>query len=159
MGVARSACCALSVMIVVGMLISGCGSTGAENAALARAALKASDARLKIFRAATVIGAAGAARVRVDGREVANLGVGGSTMLDVPAGMHKIVVDSWGHPNVYTITLTAKAGMQYTMEVSLRGEAAVAGMFGLVGMFAEAAANENGGTYQIQVVREDSIGR
>jgi hypothetical protein len=73
--------------------------------------------------------------------------------------MHKIVVDHWGHPNVYAITLNAKPGMQYTLEVTLRGEAAVAGMFGPVGMFAEAAANENGGTYQIQVVQENPMAR
>jgi hypothetical protein len=80
-------------------------------------------------------------------------------MLDVPAGTHRIVVDHWSHPNVYAITLDAKPGMLYTLEVSLRSEAAVAGMFGLVGMFAEAATNENGGTYQIRVVQTDPVKR
>jgi hypothetical protein len=84
-----------------------------------------------------------------------SLGVGGSTVLDVPAGSRKIVVDSWGHPNVYTLNLAAKPGTLYTLEISIRSEAFVAGMFGLVGMMAEAAANENGGTFQIRVV--DSV--
>ena len=74
-------------------------------------------------------------------------------MLDVPAGVRKIVVGHWGHPNVYTITLDAKPGMLYTLEISPRMEAAVAGAaFGMIGWVAEAAANENGGTYQIRVV-------
>jgi hypothetical protein len=80
MRLATKECFVFCITMLVGLLVSGCGSTGAENAALARTALKASDARLKIFRAETLIGAAGAARVKVDGREVANLGVGGSTM-------------------------------------------------------------------------------
>jgi hypothetical protein len=143
---------------LAGISVSGCGSTGPENTGLARTALKPSEARLKIFRAESLVGAGGSARVRVDGRQVADLGVGGSTMLDVPAGTHTIVVDHWSHLNVYTMTLDAKSGMLYTLEVSIRTEAAVAGMFGLVGMFAEAAANENGGSYQIQVVKTERVG-
>jgi len=147
------------VMLLGAALVSGCRSMGAENAALAERTLKASEARLKIFRAQTLVGAAGSARVRVDGREVANLGVGGSTMLDVPAGTHKIVVDHWAHPNVYTMNLNAKPGMLYTLEVSVRTEAAVAGMFGVVGVFAEASANENGGSYEIHIVQAEQINK
>ena len=147
------------VMFLAAVLVSGCGSMDAENAALAQRTLKTSDARLKIFRAQSLLGGAAAARVRVDGREVANLGVGGSTMLDVRAGTHKIVVDHWAHPNVYTMKLDAKPGMLYTLEVSVRTEAAVAGMFGLVGVFAEAAANENGGSFEIHVVQSARIGK
>jgi hypothetical protein len=47
----------------------------------------------------------------------------------------------------------------YTLEVSPRTEAAVAGMFGVVSMAVEAAANENGGTYQIRVVDEKPMKR
>jgi hypothetical protein len=73
-------------------------------------------------------------------------------MLDIPAGSHSISVDAFGHPNAYSITLQAKAGMLYKLEVSPRSAAAVAGvMFGLVGMMVEAAVNENGGTFQIRV--------
>lgn len=105
------------------------------------------------------MGAAVPARILIDGREVASLGVGGSTVLDVPAGPRKIVVDSWGHPNVYTLTLAAKPGTLYKLEVSVRSEAMVAGMFGLVGMMAEAAANENGGTFEIRVVDSKPLRR
>jgi hypothetical protein len=159
MGTARKLCSIVSVALLAGALLSGCGSTGAENAALAEKTLKSSDARLKIFRAESLLGGAAAARVKVDGREVANLGVGGSTMLDVRAGRHTIAVDHWAHPNSFAITLNAKPGTMYTLEVSPRTEAAVAGMFGLVGVFAEAAANENGGSFQIRVVQADPIKR
>jgi hypothetical protein len=149
-----SACAALLAMA----LLSGCGSTSAENASLAEKSLQTSNARIKIYRTTYVVAAGPAARVKVDGREIANLGVGGSTMLDVSAGSHKVEVDQWGHPNVFAMTLNAKPGMLYTLEISPRAEAAVAGIaFGLVGMFAEAAINENGGTFQIRVVDEKPI--
>jgi hypothetical protein len=72
--------------------------------------------------------------------------------LDVPAGSHKIVVDSWSHPNEYALNLATKPGMLYTLEISIRSDAFVAGMFGLVGMMVEASANENGGNFQIRLV-------
>lgn len=128
-----------------------CGSTIAENAALADKPLQASTARLKIYRAEGFVGMGAGARVRVDGREVADIGSGGSTIIDVASGSHDIVVDSQGHPNVYTLKLDAKPGMMYSLEVSVREEAAVAGMFGAVGMLAEAASNENGGTFKVRV--------
>jgi hypothetical protein len=133
--------------------MAGCGSTGAENAELARKPLRGSHARLKVQRSDELMAAGPAARIKLDGRVIANLGVGGSTMLDVPSGARKIGVDQDGHPNAYSMTLQAKPGMLYTLEVSPRGEAVMAGaMFGLVGMMVEAAVNENGGTFQIRVV-------
>jgi hypothetical protein len=140
-------------MLLAGALIAGCGTTSDENASLAGKPLKAAHARLKIQRTSEVMAAMPSARVRVDGREISQLGVGGSIMLDVPAGSRKIVVDAFGHPNAYSMTLHAKPGMLYTLEVSPRTESVVAGaMFGLAGMLVEAAVNENGGTFQVRIV-------
>lgn len=144
--------------VMLSTFMSGCGTTTADNAALIGKPLHGSQARLKIYREG-IVGAALPARVTVDGREVASLGVGGSTVLDVPAGSRKIIVDSWSHPNPYKLTLAAKPGMLYTLEVSIRSEAMVAGMFGLVGMMVEAAANENGGNFQIRVVDSKPLRR
>jgi len=137
---------------VAATLTTGCGSTGAENAALAAKALKTSHARLKVQRSIEQMAAAPAARVKLHGREIASLGVGGSTVLNVSRWSGKTTVDAQGHPNEYTITLQAKPGMLYTLEVAPRGEAVTAGMFGLVGMLAEASINKNGGTFQVRVV-------
>lgn len=144
--------------LLSGAALSGCGTTGAENASLLDKSLPKSHARLQIHREG-VVGAAVPARILIDGREVASLGVGGSTVLDVPAGSRKIVVDSWSHPNAYTLNLAARAGTLYTLEVSVRSEAFVAGMFGVVGMIAEASANENGGTFQIRVTDSKPLRR
>jgi hypothetical protein len=140
------------VAAFIAVLSAGCGSQVAENAGLASKPLRTSDARVKIYRTDEFISSGDAARVRVDGREVANLGIGGSTMLDLSAGVHKIAVDDVFHPNVYTLSLDAKPGKQYAPEISPRSEATVARMFGVVGMLAEAASNQNGGTFQIRVV-------
>ncbi len=132
--------------------LAACGNTSAENAELAKAPLNGGNARIKIYRTQEYIAAAGSARVKLNGKQIADMGIGGSIIRDVPAGSHQIIVDHWGHPNVYAITLKAKPGTLYTLEVSPRTDAALAGMFGLVGSLVEASVNENGGTFQIRVV-------
>ncbi len=160
MQIARHGRWIVFVLLLVALPVAGCGNMSAENTGLASSPLKASEARLKIYRTGNLVASVGAASVKVDGREVASMGIGGSTMLDVPAGAHKIVVGHWGHPNDYTITVDAKPGMLYTLEISPRMEAAVAGVaFGMIGWAVEAAANENGGTYQIRVVDSTPIKR
>lgn len=132
--------------------LAACGNMSAENAELAKAPLTGGNARIKIYRTQEYIAAAGSARVKLNGKQIADMGIGGSTIRDVPAGSHQIAVDHWGHPNVYAISLKAKPGTLYTLEVSPRTDAAIAGMFGLVGSMVEASVNENGGTFQIRVV-------
>lgn len=151
---------AMGAAALICALLSGCGTTTAENAALETSSLQASSARLKIYRTSDVIASGPAALVRIDGREVANLGIGGSTVLDIPAGQRKIVVDAFGALGAYTLPLHAKAGTLYTMEISPRSEAVVAGMlFGFIGSAIEAAtANENGGAnFQIRIVDEKPV--
>ncbi|WP_088342817.1 MULTISPECIES: hypothetical protein [Rhodomicrobium] len=145
--------------LLLGGALSGCASQGiAQNAELAAKPLAKSQSRVKIFRADTTLASAAGARVKVDGREIAEIDNGGSTILDLAAGKHEIVVDNWQHPNVFKLDLVAKPGMMYVLEITPREEAAVAGaMLGLVGMLAEAAANENGGVYSIRVVEEKRI--
>jgi uncharacterized protein YceK len=143
----------LCLVLFTSTLMSGCGTTTDENASLAGRPLQGSQARLKIYRTSEFVAAVPSARVKVDGRQVAELGLGGSTMLDIPAGSRTVVVDAVGHPNVYSMTLKAKGGMLYVLEVSPRTEAAVAGaLFGLVGALVEAGVNQNGGTFQVRVV-------
>jgi hypothetical protein len=140
-------------------MLGACGTTGVENAALLNQPLGNGNARLKIVRAEEFVAGARAARVKLDGKQVADLGTGGATVLDVAAGGHEVVVDLWDHPNVYRMKLDVKPGMLYTLEVTARSETAVAGMFGMAGILAEAAANENGGVFQIRVADARPIGR
>ena len=150
----------VGVALLAGALVAGCGTTADENAPLAASKVHGPKARLKIYRPQEFVNSAVAARVQIDGRQIASLGNGGSTSLDVSAGSHKIVVDGWNHPNAYTITLHAKAGMAYVLEVSSRTEPVAAGiLFGLVGSLVEASVNENGGPFQVRVAEAKPLGR
>jgi hypothetical protein len=137
--------------LAVALLFTGCGASAPENVAALNAPLAKSTARVKLVRPSEFAAALSDARVKIDNNEVAILGNGDSKTLDLPAGRHTIVVDHWSHPNVFTLELEAKPGRLYVLEVTPRGEAVVAGaLFGVVGSLVEAAANENGGSYQIR---------
>ncbi len=148
------------VVVAASVLASGCGTTAGESTPQAGTKLHGPKAQLKIYRTQEFITSGVAADIRVDGRKIASLGIGGSILLDVPAGSRKIVVDGWGHPNSYSMTLHAKAGMSYVLEVSPRSEPVAAGiLFGLVGAVVEAVVNENDGPFQIRVAETKPLRR
>lgn len=152
---------AMAAMLALGAsMLAACGGpTGLDpqSAALLGKPVPKAQARLKIFREDAALGGMQDARVKIDGRDIQALAPGEIRVVDVPAGAHQLIVDHWGHPNVFKLDLQAKAGTQYELRISQRGEAAVAGMFGLTGMLIEAAANENGGTYEIQLVKQGPV--
>ncbi len=142
------------------LLLPACSSVPhVDDTAQLNKALASSQARLKIYRPGEYSAPIEAgARVKIDGREVANLDTGASTILDLPAGKHQIVVDHWSHPNVYKLDLVTKPGHLYRLEITPREEAAVAGaLLGMTGVLIEAAANENGGTFQIRLVEDKPL--
>ena len=149
-----------AALLLAALTLSGCaGGDGPETAALAAKPLQKSQARLKISRPGEFVAGLADARVQIDGKEAASIASGETRVIDVPAGAHQIVVDHWGHPNVYKLDLQTKPGMRYDLQITARGEAAMAGaVFGVLGSLAEAAANENGGTFQIQLVQQKPAG-
>lgn len=147
-------------IILLCALASGCGTTTSENTSLAGTKLHGSKARIKIYRTQELLSSGVAARVQLDGRQIASLGIGGSTLVDVSAGSHTIVVDGWGYSNAYKMTLQAKPGIHYALEVSPRSEAAAAAaLFGFVGMVVEASVNQNGGPFQVRIVEAKAMGK
>jgi hypothetical protein len=143
--------CCLALAAGAPVFLYGCAAPVAENAALIDKSLQPKSSRLKIYREENV-GLSSGARVKLDGRQIASLDSGGSTVLDIPAGPHELTVDNPMHPNVYTMKLDAKPGMIHRLEVSIRAESVVASAFGGATWLIEAAANENGGTYQIRLI-------
>lgn len=148
----------VSAAIVLSFILSACGGSAPIDKAALNKPLAEKSGRLQIVRTDEFAASLSGARLKIDDREVANLDNGGWKIVDVPAGKHKLTVDHWGHVNVYNLNLNVKPGMLYTLEVSPREEAVVAGaIFGLAGTLIEAAANENGGSFQIKLVKERPI--
>jgi hypothetical protein len=132
--------------LLTALLKSGCGSTGAENAAHAAKALKPSPARFRVQRSNELMAAAPAARVKLDGRKIASLGVGRSATLTSQSGAQGHRRSAKPPQRVYDHP-ASEAGRGSTLEVSPRGEAVTASRFGIVSVLAEACINQNGGTF------------
>ena len=111
-------------------------------------------ARVKVIRTKELGFGLRDARVKLDGRQVASLGRGETAVFDLAPGRHVFAVDVWDHPNVYKMTLFARPGKFYTLEVSAREEAVASSFFGGAGMLAEAGANKNGGLFKIRIASE-----
>lgn len=137
-------------------VLAGCGGgTSPEADALASVPLPKSHARVKLHRESNLMGMAVDVRVTIDGREVASLGNDGTKIFTLPAGKHQIAVDHWSHPGTSKLTLDAKAGTLYEVEVTVRGDAAAAGlMFGVVGTAVESAANGDDGYWSVRVTKQ-----
>jgi hypothetical protein len=139
-------------------MLAGCAGGGLEPdaAALAAAPLPKSQARVKIHRESNIMGMAVDVRLTIDGKEMAGLGNDETKVFNLPAGTHLIAVDHWSHPGTSKLTLNAKPGVVYHVEVAVRGEAAAAGMmFGIVGTAVESAANGDDGYWSIRVTKQD----
>jgi hypothetical protein len=143
--------------LAMSLAVTGCGSSGVQNAELLNQPLASKQARVKIVRSSSFAGSAASSRVHMDGRQIADLANGAAVVHDVTARRHEIMVDAWGHPGEYTVAVDAKHGMLYTYEISPREDAVIGGMFGLAGMLADQAANGNIGYFQVQLVKEEPL--
>ena len=141
-------------------LLNGCGGGSAtDTAALAKAPLPKSQARLKIHRESAFTGSAVDITIKIDGREVAGIGNDETRVFDIPAGNHLVTADHWSHPGTSKLNLQAKPGMVYEIEIAARAEAAVAGMmFGIIGTVVESAANDDAGYWGLHVVTQHPAG-
>ena len=148
----------LCAAAMVAVLLPACGGSLSENAGLTARPLSAGNARLTIFRTPETVAAGAPARLWIDGRKVGDLGSGQSTNLDIAAGPRKIAVDFWGHPDIFAVTLVAKPGIVYTLEVAPRGDALTGGFLGGFGPLTQASAKTNGGTFQLRVVKAEAAG-
>jgi hypothetical protein len=149
----------VAVALGLAATLSACGSTGIQNEGLLKQPLTGGQSRVKIVRSEQFLASGRGARVKIDGKEVADIGNGAGAILDVPAGPHNVSVDVWDHPNVFNLRIEAKPGRMYTLLIKPREDAVMAGaVLGVAGMLVEAAANENGGLFQVEVVDEQRIG-
>jgi len=130
---------------------------GAENTALLNQPLAKGNARLKIVRTGEFLAALRDARIKLDGKQVASLSNGGSTIIDIAAGSHEITADVWDSPQISKVRLDAKPAMLYVFEVTPNLGGTGIGMLGAAGAAVESAGGQNGGLFLIHAVSEKRI--
>ncbi len=110
-------------------------------------------ARLLLTRVNSLVGFRTPARVKVNGNQVARLRSGGSIVVNIPSGRTAVTVDAPLDLGEYTINLDAKSGKTYALEISPRGERLAAAVVAPgVGALIDAAANKNGGAFQVRIL-------
>ncbi len=138
------------ILLVCVVLLSGCGTTGVSNSALLDQPIPPKQARLIVTRTNSMLYFAGAADVSLNGRKIASLGRGSSTVENIQTGRNVLSVNApttFGH---FTTTFEAKSGKIYTFEVAPRSEAMhVGAAFGMLGEAVNAHVNDNTGYFQI----------
>jgi hypothetical protein len=134
-------------------LLAGCATSGVSNAHLATAPVPADKARLTITRIDEFFAMAVPASIDINGKRAADVGVGASTTIDIAPGANVISVSGWSYPGAYSLTLDAKPGQRYAVEVSIRSGSMLPGLaLGPVGAIIDASVNENAGQFQMRFV-------
>jgi hypothetical protein len=102
------------------------------------------QASVTIGRPNTWYGAAVAVDIDANGTKIASLAAGGTYTGPIPPGPVTLTATCWSSPGRYTIHFNAEAGKRYDFEVSSRNEQIAASVaFGVVGLVADTAINEN----------------
>lgn len=149
--VAASATRAFAGVVLAGVVLAGCGSTGASNLELATADVPANKARLTITRTSDILYMGVPATIKVNGKKVASLALGASTIVDIAPGSNVISADAWSYPGTFSVKLEAKAGQRYALEVAPRGDSFLPGaLLGPFGGAIDASVNENAGAFQLR---------
>lgn len=144
----------LFILFAFTLFLSACGTSGVTNLSLMNEPIAADTARLIITRDSSLLYMAAAADVEVNGREIANLGRGGSVIHDVREGTTNINIRTLGSSTKFSATFNVESDKTYEFEVSPRSKAlwtasGYAGAFGLLGDSVNTSVNENSGYFQI----------
>lgn len=145
--------------IALAGLLSGCGSTGTMNAELATRPVPPNKARLTITRTEEMLAMAVPARIEINGKKVADIGNGASTIIDIAPGTSVISVSGWSYPGTFSVKLAAKPGQRYAVEVATRSASILPGVaLGPVGGMIDASINENAGLFRLRLVDVNGAG-
>ena len=151
-------CAALMACFVTAGLV-GCMTTETPTGGLATeatsrtTAIPAGKARLTLTRVSSLIYAAAPATVKINGEQVASLGAGSSTSIDIAPGATSVSVEAWSYPGIWTVDLAVKPGRAYELEISPRGDSVGPNLLlGALGGAIDANANKNAGAFQMRLV-------
>lgn len=143
-----------SLMVLAALMLAGCGSgSDLATASLAAGPLAAGKARVTITRPSTIVYAAAPATITLNGQKVADVAVGSSAVIDVPAGPNILAASAWSYPGTFSVKLNARAGATYALTVEPRGDSLLPGaLLGPIGGAIDASVNENAGAFQLALV-------
>lgn len=134
--------------------VTGCASTSeVETAALARTPIAPGKARVTIKRTNEILYAGAPATITLNGQNAASVAVGGSAVVDVPAGNNVLTASAWSYPGEFSVQLNAVAGQTYALEVAPRSASFGPSLLGPVGGLIDSSANGNAaGAFEIRGV-------
>ena len=140
--------------------LAGCGGgSDLQTASIAAGPLAPGKARVTITRPSSIVYAAAPATITLNGQKVADIAVGSSAVVDVPAGANVLAASAWSYPGSFSVKLDAKAGATYALSVEPRGDSLLPGaLLGPIGGAIDASVNENAGAFQLTVVPGTSTG-
>lgn len=139
------------ILLACVVLLSGCGTTGVSNSALLDQPIPSKQARLVVSRTNSMLYFAGAADVSLNGRKIASLGRGSSTVENIQTGRNVLSVNAPTTFGNFTTTFEAKSGKTYTFEVAPNDNKSMmpGAVFGMLGEAVDAHVNDNTGYFQI----------
>lgn len=137
-------------ILILGLLVSGCASSGPTIRAVPQSPPAHGMARVTIERSTDFLYLALSARVKVNGIDVGALSRGDVTSIDVQSGRTIVSVDTATSPGTFSVSFTAQPNSEYLLEVSPRSDSFLPGLlFGYAGVFLDSAVNEQSGLFQL----------
>jgi hypothetical protein len=153
----RMALAGLCIALVTASTVDVCAGDTAKNGVHLNHPLGKGTARIKIVRTHEFVAALRDARIKLDGKQVASLSNGDSTIVEIAPGSHEITSDVWDSPQTSRVRFDAKPATLYVFEVTPNLAGTGIGMFGAAG--AALAGGQNGGLFPIRAVSEKHIER
>lgn len=135
---------------LVVLMLSACGTTTTVTSEQLANPIPKGYARLIVERDKSLLYAGGAATIRVNGEQIASLGVGGSVAHDVKVGTIIMEASTPTAPGRFVMRFDAAPGKTYNLLVSPRdGQLLFGAAFGLIGDTINASVSEQSGYFQI----------
>ncbi len=136
--------------IVLGLLVSGCATSGPANRTAANLPPDQGMARVTVERSKDFLYLALSARTKVNGISVGALSRGDTASIVVQPGRTTVTVDTATSPGTYSVSFVAQPNREYLLEVAPRSDSFLPGaLFGYAGVFVDSAVNEQSGLFQI----------
>jgi hypothetical protein len=137
-------------IVILGLLISGCASSGPPVRSVPQSAPMQGMTRITVERSSDFLYLALSARVKVNGIDVGALSRGDVASIDIQSGHTTVSVDTATSPGTFSVSFTAQPNRDYLMEVSPRSDSFLPGaLFGYAGVFVDSGVNEQSGLFQL----------